>query len=32
LPGEESKKLEVIEHLAEQLIQAGIDRSGLFLQ
>ena len=31
LPGEESKKLEVIEHLAEQLIQAGIDRSGFVL-
>ena len=30
-PGEESKKLEVIEYLAEQLLQAGIDRSGFVL-
>lgn len=30
-PGEESKKLEVIEYLAEQLLLAGIDRSGFVL-
>ena len=30
-PGEESKKLKVIEYLAEQLLQAGIDRSGFVL-
>jgi 3-dehydroquinate synthase len=30
-PGEESKKLEVIESLAEKLLQAGIDRSGFIL-
>ena len=30
-PGEESKKLKVIENLAEQLLQAGIDRSGFVL-
>ena len=30
-PGEESKKLEVIEHLAEKLLDAGIDRSGFIL-
>ena len=31
LPGEESKKLEVIEHLAEKLLEAGIDRNGFIL-
>jgi 3-dehydroquinate synthase len=31
LPGEQSKKLEVIEHLARQLLDAGIDRSGFVL-
>jgi 3-dehydroquinate synthase len=31
LPGEGSKKLEVIENLANQLIEAGIDRSGFVL-
>jgi 3-dehydroquinate synthase len=30
-PGEGSKKMEVIEHLAEQLLEAGIDRSGFIL-
>lgn len=30
-PGEESKKLEVIERLAEQLLDEGIDRSGFIL-
>jgi len=30
-PGEESKKLKVIEYLAEQLLLAGIDRSGFVL-
>lgn len=30
-PGEGSKKLEVIEYLAEQLLNAGIDRSGFVL-
>ncbi len=30
-PGEGSKKLEVIEYLAEQLLKAGIDRSGFIL-
>ena len=30
-PGEESKKLEVIESLAGQLLDAGIDRSGFVL-
>lgn len=30
-PGEESKKLEVVEHLAEQLLETGIDRSGFIL-
>jgi 3-dehydroquinate synthase len=30
-PGEESKKLKVIKYLAEQLLQAGIDRSGFVL-
>jgi 3-dehydroquinate synthase len=30
-PGEGSKKLEVIEYLAEQLLEAGIDRSGFVL-
>ena len=31
LPGEKSKKLEVIENLAEQLLDAGIDRAGFVL-
>lgn len=31
LPGEGSKKLEVIEHLADQLLESGIDRSGFIL-
>jgi 3-dehydroquinate synthase len=30
-PGEGSKKLEVIEHLAEKLLEAGIDRTGFIL-
>ena len=30
-PGEGSKKLEVIEHLADQLLEAGIDRAGFVL-
>jgi len=30
-PGEGTKKLEVIEYLAEQLLEAGIDRSGFIL-
>ncbi|MCX6325222.1 MAG: 3-dehydroquinate synthase [Bacteroidia bacterium] len=30
-PGEGSKKLEVIEHLAEKLLEAGIDREGFVL-
>jgi len=30
-PGEESKKLAVIEHLAEQLLGSGIDRTGIVL-
>lgn len=30
-PGEESKKLKVIEFLAEKLLEAGIDRSGFIL-
>jgi 3-dehydroquinate synthase len=30
-PGEVSKKLEVIEHLAERLLEEGIDRSGFIL-
>lgn len=30
-PGEENKKLDVIEYLAEQLLDAGIDRSGFIL-
>jgi 3-dehydroquinate synthase len=30
-PGEGSKKLEVIDHLADQLLEAGIDRSGFIL-
>jgi len=30
-PGEDSKKLEVIEHLAEKLLEAGIDRTGFIL-
>jgi len=30
-PGEESKKLKVVEHLAEQLLETGIDRSGFIL-
>lgn len=30
-PGEESKKLEVIERLAERLLEGGIDRSGFIL-
>lgn len=30
-PGEGSKKLEVIEHLANQLLEAGIDRTGFVL-
>ena len=30
-PGEKSKKLEVIENLAEQLLDAGIDRAGFVL-
>jgi 3-dehydroquinate synthase len=30
-PGEESKKLEVIEKLSEKLLEAGIDRSGFIL-
>ena len=30
-PGEGSKKLEVIEYLAEKLLEAGIDRSGFIL-
>src|SRR5450759_2469082 len=30
-PGEESKKLEVIERLAERLLDEGIDRSGFIL-
>jgi len=30
-PGEESKKLGVIEHLAEKLLDAGIDRTGFLL-
>ncbi len=30
-PGEESKKLMVVEHLAGQLLDAGIDRSGFIL-
>jgi 3-dehydroquinate synthase len=30
-PGEGSKKLEVIEYLAEQLLKAGLDRSGFIL-
>jgi 3-dehydroquinate synthase len=30
-PGEESKKLKVIEHLAGKLLEAGIDRSGFIL-
>jgi 3-dehydroquinate synthase len=31
MPGEESKKLTVIEHLAEKLLDAGIDRNGFIL-
>jgi 3-dehydroquinate synthase len=31
VPGEGSKKLKVIEHIAEQLLEAGIDRSGFIL-
>jgi 3-dehydroquinate synthase len=31
LPGEESKKLEIVEHLAENLLETGIDRSGFIL-
>jgi 3-dehydroquinate synthase len=31
LPGEGSKKLEIIEYLAGQLLEAGIDRSGFIL-
>ncbi len=31
LPGEESKKLTVIEHLAEELLEQGIDRNGFIL-
>jgi len=30
-PGEGSKKLAVIEHLAEKLLEEGIDRSGFIL-
>ncbi|MCJ7820856.1 MAG: 3-dehydroquinate synthase [Bacteroidales bacterium] len=30
-PGEESKKLEVVEHLAERLLETGIDRTGFVL-
>jgi len=30
-PGEENKKLDIIEYLAEQLLDAGIDRSGFIL-
>lgn len=30
-PGEESKKLKVVEHLADQLLDMGIDRSGFIL-
>ena len=30
-PGEESKKLKTVERLAEQLLEAGIDRSGFIL-
>jgi 3-dehydroquinate synthase len=30
-PGEESKKLEVISHLSEKLLESGIDRSGFIL-
>jgi len=30
-PGEDSKKLEVVEYLAEKLLEAGIDRSGFIL-
>ena len=30
-PGEDSKKLEVIEYLAKKLLEAGIDRSGFIL-
>ncbi|MEI6050146.1 MAG: 3-dehydroquinate synthase [Bacteroidota bacterium] len=31
LPGENSKNMEVIEHLAEKLLEAGIDRTGFVL-
>ena len=31
LPGEGSKRLEIIEHLADQLLEAGVDRSGFVL-
>ncbi len=31
LPGEDSKKLEIVEHLAEKLLKEGIDRNGFVL-